>query len=160
MLPDGRIMLTDNPELKVAQQNNRFLKQIAEALQVQVPTPERQPSVQATANDETPTNDVIANVDANRLGSFFNSKFKGCGNNYNYFDDMIKDIQTIRVSKELAMIAVMIYECKNYFIQKPSTFAAWLRVFFEIIGRDCPKDCHKNKYRPNERIKRTFYYLA
>ncbi len=126
------------------------------------PTPEAQPSpsVQATEKDDAAKNISITKIDADRLGSFFNAKFKGSGNNYNYFDDMIKDIQAIKVTKELAMIAVMIYDCRRYFIQRPSTFAAWLREFFEMIGRDCPKDHHKNKYTPNERIKRTFHYLS
>lgn len=127
---------------------------------ITLPEPSPSPSVQATTKDDALTNDVITKVDTERLGSYFNSKFRGVGNNYNYFDDMIKDIQAIKIAKELAMIAVMIYDCHSCFIQRPSTFAAWMREFFEMIGRDCPKDCHKNKYRPNERIKRTFYYLA
>lgn len=125
-----------------------------------LPEPSPSPSVQATAKDDAAKNISITKINADRLGSFFIAKFKGSGNNYNHFDDMIKDIQAIKATKELAMIAVMIYDCRRYFIQRPSTFAAWLREFFEMIGRDCPKDCHKNKYRPNEQIKRTFYYLA
>ena len=123
-------------------------------------TKQREPLTQETAKGNAATNDVVTKVDAERLGSYFNAKFKGVGNNYNYFDDMVKDIQAIKLAKELAMIAVMIYDCRRYFIQRPSTFAAWLREFFEMIGRDCPKDHHKNKYTPNERIKRTFHYLS
>lgn len=117
------------------------------------PEPQPTPLVEATTKDDAPT------IDADRLGPFFNAKFKGSGNNYNHFADLVKDIRTIKVAKELAMIAVMIYNCRQYFIQRPSTFAAWLRDFFDIIGRDCPKDTRKSKYKPNDTIKRMFIYL-
>lgn len=106
-----------------------------------------------------PNQNSKTKFDADRLGSFFNAIFKGSGNNYNHFADLVDDIKTIKVAKELAMIAVMIYDCKQYFIKKPSTFATWLRQFFEIIGRDCPKDTRKSKYKPNDTIKSMFYYL-
>lgn len=118
--------------------------------------PQASPSTEATATKVAPPS---PSVDAERLKPFFNAKFKGMGNNYNYFDDMINDIERIKVTKELAMIAVMIYNCRS-FIQRPTTFAAWLREFFEIIGRDCPKEKSKNKYQPSDKIKRMFHYLA
>lgn len=116
------------------------------------------PSIRSTAKENATTNVVIAKVDVERLGSFFNAKFKGRGENYNYFDNLVYDIQQIKVAKELAMIAALIYDCKS-FVRKPSTFAAWLREFFEIIGRECPKDTRKSKYESTERLKRLFYYL-
>ena len=98
-------------------------------------------------------------IDTNSLESYFNARFKGVGNNPNYFETLVSDIKKINVTKELAMIAVMIYDCNKYFIKKPSTFTSWLREFFDIIGRDCPKDTHKNKYQPSESIRKMFYYL-
>lgn len=102
---------------------------------------------------------ATANTDLSRLGDYFNAKFKGSGNNPNYLDELICDVEKLKTSKELAMVALMIFN-NNNFIKKPSTFAAWLRTFFEIIGRECPKDTSKNKYEPSNMIKRTFYYLA
>lgn len=98
-------------------------------------------------------------VNKTELSKYFNAKFKGSGNNPNYFDTLIEDIKDLRTSKDLAIVALMIYNCPS-FIQRPSTFAAWLREFFEIIGRDYPKDQSKNKYKPSEKIQRMFYYLA
>ena len=114
------------------------------------------PSAEATTTDDAQPS---PKVDADRLGSFFNAKFKGAGNNPDRIKDLVNDIEKIKVTKELAMIAVMIYDCRQYFIRRSTTFAAWLREFFDIIGRDCPKDTHKNKYKPDERIERLFYYL-
>ncbi len=119
-------------------------------------TPGNEQAAEATETDDAQSS---PKVDADRLGSFFNAKFKGAGNNPKRIDDLVNDIEKIKVTKELAMIAVMIYDCRQYFIRRPSTFAAWLREFFNIIGRDCPKDTHKNKYKPDERIERLFYYL-
>lgn len=106
-----------------------------------------------------PNKDNALSIDVERLGSFFNSKFKGKGGNPNHFVDLVNNIQTIKVGKELGMVAVMIFEC-SYFIKKPSTFAKWFREFFDIIGRECPKENHKNKYQPSDAIARTFYYLS
>lgn len=122
----------------------------------QAAQPPLPPSAEATTTDDAQPS---PKVDADRLGSFFNAKFKGAGNNPDRIKDLVNDIEKIKVTKELAMIAVMIYECHQYFIRRSSTFAAWLREFFDIIGRDCPKDTHKNKYKPDERIERLFYYL-
>lgn len=122
----------------------------------QAAQPPLPPSAEATTTDDAQPS---PKVDADRLGSFFNAKFKGAGSNPDRIKDLVNDIEKIKVTKELAMIAVMIYDCRQYFIRKPSTFAAWLREFFNIIGRDCPKDTHKNKYKPDERIERLFYYL-
>lgn len=122
----------------------------------QAAQPPLPPSAEANATDDAQPS---PKVDADRLGSFFNAKFKGAGNNPDRIKDLVNDIEKIKVTKELAMIAVMIYDCRQYFIRRSSTFAAWLREFFDIIGRDCPKDTHKNKYKPDERIERLFYYL-
>ena len=145
---NGVADILDNVIVPTIEQRNPTSKQPE-------PTPEPQPTplVEATIKDDAPT------IDADRLGSFFNAKFKGSGNNYNHFADLVKDIRTIKVAKELAMIAVMIYDCQQYFIKKPSTFAAWLREFFEVVGRNCPKDTRKSKYKPNDTIKRMFIYL-
>lgn len=123
------------------------------------PEPPRHEPPQAAEANATDDAQPSPKVDADRLGSFFNAKFKGAGNNPDRIKDLVNDIEKIKVTKELAMIAVMIYDCRQYFIRRSSTFAAWLREFFDIIGRDCPKDTHKNKYKPDERIERLFYYL-
>jgi len=99
-------------------------------------------------------------VSKTELGNYFNAKFKGSGNNPNYYDTLIEDIKRLQTSKDRAMVALLIYENKTYFIKKQSTFAAWLRTFFELIGHDCPKEKSPNKYKPSDTIKRTFYYLA
>lgn len=111
-------------------------------------------AAEATAKVDAPT------IDKERLKKHFNKQFNGIGENgYNYFEDMVKDIQNIKTNKERAMVALMIYNCNTFFIKRPSTFAAWLREFFDIIGRDCPADLHPNKYKPNKMIERLFYYL-
>lgn len=109
------------------------------------------------ANNNDEVNGSLS-IDEERLGSFFNAKFKGCGGNPNHFVDLVNDIQTIKVGRELGMVAVMIFEC-SCFIKKPSTFTKWFREFFDIIGRECPKENHKNKYQPSDTIRRMFYYL-
>lgn len=109
------------------------------------------------ANNNDEVNGSLS-IDEERLGSFFNAKFKGCGSNPNHFVDLVKDIQAVKVDKELGMVAVMIFEC-SCFIKKPSTFTKWFREFFDIIGRECPKDTHMNKYQPSDTIRRMFYYL-
>lgn len=109
------------------------------------------------ANNNDEVNGSLS-IDEARLGSFFNAKFKGSGSNPNHFVDLVKDIQAVKVDKELGMVAVMIFEC-SCFIKKPSTFTKWFREFFDIIGRECPKDTHMNKYQPSDTIRRMFYYL-
>ncbi len=109
------------------------------------------------ANNNDEVNGSLS-IDEARLGSFFNAKFKGSGSNPNHFVDLVKDIQAVKVDKELGMVAVMIFEC-SCFIKKPSTFTKWFREFFDIIGRECPKDTHMNKYKPSDTIRRMFYYL-
>lgn len=123
------------------------------------PAPIKVMAGDASTPDSSNMENLEPTIDANRLESYFTAKFKGAGNNPNYFETLVSDTKKINVTKELAMIAVMIYDCNNYFIKKPSTFASWLREFFDIIGRDCPKDTHKNKYQASETIRKMFYYL-
>lgn len=148
---------------EIKEQLHCYLEQcemeIADHIVEQIPEPQPSPAVQATAREVATTNFTIAKVDADRLGSFFKNIFKSGITIDNHFDDLVRDIPKFKTNKELAMIAVLIYECRKYFIQRPATFTAWLREFFEIIGRECPKDTHKNKYEPNDTIKRMFYYL-
>lgn len=101
---------------------------------------------------------ATANTDLSSLGGFFNAKFKGSGGNPNYLNELISGVEKLKTSKDLAMVALMIYNNKN-FINKPSTFASWLRTFFVIVGRNCPKETSPNKYKPSDMIKRIFYYL-
>ena len=98
-------------------------------------------------------------IDEERLGSYFNAKFKGAGENYNYLEELVAGIRSLKTQKEVAMVAHMIFDCKTYFTNKPKTFSKWLREFFGIVGWECPKELARNKYNPDERIKRAFHYL-
>ncbi len=122
-------------------------------------SPQRNPDT-TNAEAATPATSPEPIVNTEELSNCFNAKFKGVGGNPNYFDMMINDIKRLQTSKDLAMVALMIYNCNSYFIKRPRAFAAWLRTFFELIGRDCPKETSPNKYKPSDTIKRIFYYLV
>ena len=100
-------------------------------------------------------------IDWETLKSFFKPKFLGLSkeNKYNYFDEYLKkDILTIEKKNEFAMVALLIYR-SDFFNKKTMKFAAWMRVFFKIVGVKPPVNDSKSRYEPNERITQTFRYL-
>lgn len=67
--------------------------------------------------------------------SYFSLHFKGGGNgSINYFEWLIRDLQVQRSDKEFACIALVIYNGNKLMpSKKPSTFAAWYRIFCDLI---------------------------
>lgn len=98
-------------------------------------------------------------IDWETLSTYFAKEFMGRNNKYNYFDECLrKDIPTIEQKNELAMVAVLIHR-SEFFNKKRMRFAAWMRVFFKIIGVAPLVNTSQSRYEPNDRITRTFYYL-
>lgn len=94
------------------------------------------------------------------LRGYFVAKFKGMGNNCNYFDDnLLTDLKKNRSGIDYAKIAKLIYEspnAKKEFKNKP--FSQWYETFCSIMR---VKKC---KYKTSqihldEDIKKEFYYL-
>ena len=99
-------------------------------------------------------------VQSEKLNPYFIATFKGMGGATNYFDIMIKELQTNRSVKEFAQIAWMIYDGGKMNQRKPKTFAKWYRVFCECVGVEY------SEYKPNklkktgENLKKLFNYLS
>lgn len=107
-----------------------------------------------------PTTKAQLNINQEKLGNFFNAKFKGAGKNIDYFDTLINDLAVLDKPKDYAMVAHMIFHSDFFVMPKKLSFAGWLRKFFEIIGIECPKDTRMSKYVPSQKVKSYFRYLA
>lgn len=87
-----------------------------------------------------------ADIKTEELAKYFKPRFKGMGGAMNNFDTMINNLRLTPFSdKDLARIALMIYESKEHNDHVPKTFSAWNEIFFGIMGRNCSK-----KYKPNQ----------
>lgn len=94
------------------------------------------------------------------LGSYFTASFRGFGGTENLFSKLVEDTMHLPNNKELGMVAFLLYESNVLNRHKPDTFATWMRIFFTNLGKTPPKDTHKNKYKPNEKIRGLFAYVT
>ena len=118
------------------------------------PTPS---AVATTANAEAKSR----TINESELEKYFNVKFKGAGNNMNYFELLVSDLKDLTTIKDFRAVAVMIWECKTGFIKSFSTFAKWCRTFFDCVGVEVkPKYNYSKKEIPSDELKRKFYYLV
>lgn len=107
-----------------------------------------------------PPKKVCPSVNRKSLEKHFNAKFKGAGNNQNYFEELVSDIQELHTQKDCSSVAKLIYESSG-FIKSFSTFASWCRTFYELIGVVVPDKYNFSKYsEPTEALKHKFYYLC
>lgn len=123
--------------------------------------PFKHPAPQAVATSTQDEVETGTGIDWEKLRTFFKPTFLGIGkgNRFNYFDEyLIRDIPTIKTKQGLAMVALCIHR-SEHFNKKTMKFAKWMRLFFEIVGVEPPKNISKSRYEPNEIINQTFRYL-
>lgn len=105
------------------------------------------------------------NIDNNKLGKYFNNKFRGIGQEgMKPIDRFILHLEREAdrnnyKRKDLGCVAVLIMESEN-FMAKNLSFAEWFRTFMAICGIDgLPRDLAKNKYKPNQKHEYLKIYL-
>lgn len=98
-------------------------------------------------------------INLEELGSYFIASFRGLGGTENLFSKMVDDVMRLTTSKEIGMVAYMLFNGKVLNRHKPRTFAKWIRTFFINLGKTPPQDTHQNKYKPNDKIQAIFAYL-
>lgn len=99
-------------------------------------------------------------VDIETLSNYFHPNFKGRGNNnYDYFTQLLEDVQLLKTRKEVGQVALMIYESKYISSLKPNDFTPWYRIFCECIGKKMGTYKKSHLRTPKEMIKKTFYYI-
>lgn len=116
-----------------------------------MPTEIAAPDKPATENDPVP--------DLEKLGQYFRGPYRGFGGNRDYFTEIIDDTMKLSTAKEVGMVAHLLFHGNMLNNKKPRTFSKWIRIFFKLLGKTPPTDTHKNKYKPDEGIRRTFAYL-
>ena len=104
-----------------------------------------------TGNDAEP--------DLEELGEYFRGPYRGFGGNRDYFTEIIDDTMKLSTAKEVGMVAHLLFHGNMLNNKKPRTFSKWIRIFFRLLGKTPPTDTHKNKYKPDEGIRRSFAYL-
>jgi hypothetical protein len=99
-------------------------------------------------------------IDTEKLKDYFNSTFKGMGNNnLNYFQSFVSELEKDRTAKAFAQIALMCYDGKQMNHRKPKTWSEWYGIFCECV------QCEKKTYKPKdlnpipENIEKLFNYL-
>jgi hypothetical protein len=118
---------------------------------------EPQPQLQPQQSEQPQTTERKINADD--LGIYFASTFKGMGNAINYFDMMIEELKTKRTGKDFAQIALMIYESNKMSSRKPKTFAEWLKIFCDCVGCKYTKYDKNKLHPPTDNLKKLFSYL-
>jgi hypothetical protein len=95
-----------------------------------------------------------------KLKDYFKATFKGMGNGaIDYSKLMIEELQVNRSRKELAQIALMIFNSDQKNNRVPSNFSKWYKIFCECVGCKMAK-YHKNKLNPiPENLRKIFNYL-
>lgn len=116
-----------------------------------MPTEIATPDKPVTSNDPAP--------DLEELGQYFKGPYRGYGGLRDYFTEIIDDTMKLSTAKEVGMVAHLLFHGNMLNKNKPRTFSKWIRIFFTLLGKTPPTDTHKNKYKPDEGIRRTFSYL-
>ncbi len=99
-------------------------------------------------------------INAEELRKYFRPQFKGMGNgNLNQFDTLISELETERIGKEFAQIALMIYVSSKLNDRKPKNFKAWYTIFCNCIGCEQKKFHPKDLRKPTESLSRLFSFL-
>ncbi|MFR9545689.1 MAG: hypothetical protein SNJ29_08950 [Rikenellaceae bacterium] len=101
-------------------------------------------------------------IDKQRLLDCFNATFKGAGRSIDHSDNIFSDLNKRRSDKEMAQIALLIYDSEKVLKSaRGRTFANWYKQFCDIVG--CP---HHKDYKPSnfkneqlESLRKIFYYL-
>lgn len=103
---------------------------------------------------------ISRTIKESELGKHFNAKFKGAGNNPNYFNNLVADLKDLSTKNDCSAVALMIWDSKTGFINSFSTFAKWCRFFFDCIGVEVkPNYNYSRKVQANDQLKKKFYYL-
>lgn len=90
----------------------------------------------------------------------FREHFTMTFRNLGYFDYLVSDIQELHTKKECQIVAKMIYDSKQGFINSFSTFASWSRLFFKSIGVEVTKKYNYSKtYKVPKSLEKKFNYL-
>lgn len=94
-----------------------------------------------------------------KLKDYFLPTFNGMGSCVDCFASMVDDLKMPRTGKEIAQVALMIYESRKLNNRKPNTFSKWYGLFCDRFGFE------KKTYKPNdlkpipENLKKLFSYL-
>jgi hypothetical protein len=103
------------------------------------------------ANHSTKEETKSRTIKESELGKHFNAKFKGAGNNPNYFNNLVADLKDLTTKNDCSAVALMIWESKTGFINSFSTFAKWCRFFFDCIGVEVKPNYNYSSNRPTKK---------
>lgn len=142
---DRKNLELDTEQLKSSLEHYELLKE-----EIELQTQLNQPTVK----------EHLFEINKEDFGYYFKSSFKGSGNgSFDYFSTLVDELKLKRSNKELAQIALLIYESDKMNQRKPNTFAEWYTLFCRNIGCQ-QKKYDKNKLRnPSENLKKVFFYL-
>ncbi len=101
-------------------------------------------------------------IDKQRLLDCFNATFKGAGRSIDYSDNIFSDLNKRRSDKEMAQIALLIYDSEKVLKSaRGRTFANWYKLFCDIVGCPYHKDYKRSNLRGEqlESLRKIFYYL-
>jgi len=101
-------------------------------------------------------------MNEDELRKCFRIAFRGGGNgNIDYFkDNLLPDLKQNWSDKDLAKIALMIYNSGKLMpAMRPNTFRAWYKEFCNLIGCKYHKDYKPSILEPDDKLQRVFYYL-
>lgn len=113
-------------------------------------------------NNPTEKTSSECSINEEKLKKYFKLSFKGGGNgNMDHFQNLVDDLKISRSDKDMARIALMIYESEKLLdSMKPRTFAAWYKKFCELVGCEFHESYNKSKLNLSDEFQRGFGYLV
>lgn len=103
---------------------------------------------------------ITRTINESKLEKCFTSKFKGAGNNINFFAQLVSGLKDLQTQTECRAVATMIWESKEGFYNMFTTYSDWCRYFFDCIECKVPDDYNwAKKEKPNKRLKQLFSYF-
>ena len=101
--------------------------------------------------------EVVRNVDINKIGMHFKCGF----DKQTHLPTMKMFLEQPNTDKDLARVALLIYESKWFLSNDYRTFAKWYRDFCSIVGCTYHKDYAPSALKPiSDTLKRNYYFLS
>ena len=101
--------------------------------------------------------EVVRNVDINKIGMHFKCGF----DKQTHLPTMKMFLEQPNTDKDLARVALLIYESKWFLSNDYRTFSKWYRDFCKIVGCKYHKDYAPSALKPiPDTLQRNYYFLS
>lgn len=103
---------------------------------------------------------ITRTINESKLEKCFTAKFRGAGNNIDFFAQLVSKLKDLQTQTECRAVATMIWKSKEGFYNMFTTYSDWCRYFFDCIECKVPDDYNwAKKEEPDERLKQLFSFF-